>query len=158
MLSLISLRVQKPCPGNYKEVGMRKWLVTLVVLAIGSGAFAGDASDAKKGDSKEASVVKLTTDNFDKTLKDNAVVLVDFWAPWCGPCRVQAPILEEVATQIDSDTVIGKVNVDENKELASRYEISSIPTLIVFKDGVIQQKLVGVHQKDDLLKMINEAK
>lgn len=81
-------------------------------------------------------------------------VLVDFWAPWCGPCQMQGPILEELVAEIGDKAVIGKVNVDDNQEAAGNYGIMSIPALMVFKDGEMVENMVGVHQKDDLLEII----
>lgn len=139
---------------------MTKWLIILVAVAVGAGAFAADEIKTKEAPkaSVNASVVKLTKSNFDKIVKAEDVVLVDFWASWCGPCRVQGPILDKVASSVGSSAVIGKVNVDEQAELAQKYGIQSIPTLIVFKNGEINQRLVGVHQEADLVAMIEKLK
>ena len=82
------------------------------------------------------------------------VVLVDFWAPWCGPCKMQTPILEKVAAEIGEKAVIAKVNVDENPELAAKYGIRSIPTLILLKDGENKQQFVGLQQQAALVSAI----
>ena len=81
-------------------------------------------------------------------------VLVDFWAPWCGPCRMQTPILEDLAGDVGEACVIGKVNVDEAPALAAKFGVRSIPTLILFKDGKAAQQWVGVQQKDVLKKAL----
>jgi len=91
----------------------------------------------------------LTKENFQKTV-EQGVSLVDFWAPWCGPCRMQEPIIEELAREIGDRATIAKLNVDDEPELASRYGVMSIPTLILFKDGQPVDKLVGLQSKDTL--------
>lgn len=86
----------------------------------------------------------------------NTPVLVDFWAPWCGPCMMQGPIIDELAKEVGDKAKIFKVNVDDNGELASQYGIMSIPALKVFKNGEVVEELVGVHQKAQLLKVIEK--
>ncbi len=83
-------------------------------------------------------------------------VLVDFWAPWCGPCKMLAPILDEVDEEIGDKVKIGKINVDENPEVPGRFGILSIPTLILFKDGKQVNKIVGLQSKEQLIEWINE--
>ncbi len=98
------------------------------------------------------SEITLTVDNFEeKVLKADKPVLVDFWATWCMPCRMIAPIVEEIAEETAGQAYVGKVNVDEQAELAARYRVSSIPTLIVFENGQEQRRTVGVQDKDELL-------
>ncbi|MBL7012550.1 MAG: thioredoxin, partial [Kiritimatiellales bacterium] len=94
-------------------------------------------------------VKELTVDNFKETIA-SGTVLVDFWAPWCGPCKMQAPILDKVAEQIGDKAVIAKVNVDEAAPLAAEYGVRSIPTLILFKDGKKVQDFIGVQQEPAL--------
>ena len=98
----------------------------------------------------------LGKDNFNDTIA-NGVTLVDFWAEWCGPCRMQLPILEEVSEEIGEKVTVGKINVDHELELAQRFGVQSIPTLILFKDGEIIDKMVGVQAKETLVDKINNA-
>ena len=96
--------------------------------------------------------ITLTVDNFEeKVLKADKPVLVDFWATWCMPCRMIAPIVEEIAEETAGQAYVGKVNVDEQAELAVRYRVSSIPTLIVFENGQEQRRTVGAQDKEELL-------
>lgn len=95
--------------------------------------------------------VKLTDENFQKeVIESNLPVLVDFWAPWCGPCGMIAPVVEEIAKEYENKLKVGRLNVDEAPETASRYEIMGIPTLMVFKNGKAVEQLVGVVPKDSI--------
>ena len=99
-------------------------------------------------------MVHITKDNFDElVINGSKPVLLDFWATWCGPCRMIAPILEQIAAE-RSDILIGKVNVDEEMELAVKFGIVSIPTLVVMKNGEIANKAVGFMPKADILKLL----
>jgi thioredoxin 1 len=100
-------------------------------------------------------LLKLTDANFDKQ-SSKGLVLVDFWAPWCAPCRMIAPILSELAEDFDGKAKIGKLNVDENKAVAGKYGIRSIPTLLLFKDGEVVEKFVGVKPKSAFEKAIKK--
>jgi len=99
-------------------------------------------------------VTNLTRDNFEKeVLESKGTVLVDFWAPWCMPCRMLSPIVDEVGEEVSS-AKIAKINVDEQESLAARYDVMNIPTLIVFKDGKEVNRSVGVIPKNDILNML----
>ena len=97
----------------------------------------------------------LTDSNFDTEIK-NGVVLVDFWAEWCGPCRRIAPIVEELAGQYDGKATVAKMNVDENPSVPGRFMIRGIPTLLLFKNGQLADTLVGLAPKEDIARMIEK--
>ena len=99
------------------------------------------------------SVMHITKENFDAVVNGEKPVLLDFWATWCGPCRMVAPIVEEIAAERD-DIVVGKVNVDEEMELAVKFGIVSIPTLILLKNGMEVDKIVGYRPKADIEDML----
>lgn len=93
--------------------------------------------------------IELTKDNFQASIAEG-VTLVDFWAPWCGPCKMQLPIVEELSKELEGTAKIGKINVDNEPELASQFGVMSIPTLILFKDGQPVDKMVGLQSKEAL--------
>ncbi|MEK7591808.1 MAG: thioredoxin [Patescibacteria group bacterium] len=96
--------------------------------------------------------ITLTDANFDaEVLKNTKPVLVDFWATWCGPCRVLGPIVEEVAKEMAGKAVVGKVNVDENPTVSQQYGIMSIPTVMIFKGGTVVKQFIGVQSKEVLV-------
>lgn len=99
--------------------------------------------------------IKLTKQNFEnEVINSDVPVLVDFWATWCGPCRMIAPVVAQIADEADGKFKVGKVNVDEEQELAADFDIMSIPTLMVFKNGKPSDTVVGLRPKAELLKML----
>ena len=100
--------------------------------------------------------VTITTDNFEKeVLQSDVPVLVDFWAPWCGPCRALGPVIEEIADEVAGKAKVGKVNVDEEPELARKFRVMSIPSLFVFEGGEVKVNKVGAQPKDVILSMLD---
>lgn len=94
-------------------------------------------------------VLEITEANFDELTNTATPTLIDFWAPWCGPCRALGPTIEKLAEDHEGDAQVGKLNIDEHPQLAARFGISSIPTVLVFKGGQIAEKFVGIRAYDD---------
>jgi thioredoxin 1 len=105
---------------------------------------------------QDKKVTELSESQFDTAIA-NGVTLVDFWAPWCGPCRMQGPILEEVAERVDGQAKIAKINVDEVESVARRFGVQAIPTLLLFKDGNDIRRFIGVQPKEILIDAISSA-
>ena len=100
---------------------------------------------------------EFTADNFEtEVIQSTQPVLVDFWAEWCGPCRQIAPVVDEVAAEYEGRAVVGKVNIDHHPDIASQYGIRSIPNLLIFSDGKVQQQIVGAVGKGELSEAINK--
>jgi len=130
---------------------------TLLIVIIGSAIFLGlimysswrmkNKPEVKKSDK----ILTLNSKNF-KTATRSGLVLVDFWAPWCGPCKTITPILNEVAEVLDGEVKIGKINVDHNQPIAGKLKVRNIPTLVVFKDGQEINRFTGVKTKKFLIR------
>jgi thioredoxin 1 len=108
---------------------------------------------AQIGEDKHTSIsvpITLTDSNFEQALKDNSLLIVDFWAVWCGPCRMVAPVVEQLATELAGKAVFGKLNVDENPQISRAFGIQSIPTIAIFKDGKAVDAIVGAVSKSQM--------
>ena len=102
------------------------------------------------------SVITITKDNFEsEVLKSPVPVLLDFWATWCGPCRMVSPIVDEIAEESDGSYKVGKINVDEQPELASQFRVMSIPTLVVMKNGAVYKSSIGMQPKASILALLD---
>jgi thioredoxin 1 len=101
--------------------------------------------------------IQVTDANFEaEVVKCNIPVLVDFWAPWCGPCRMIGPVIDELAKEYAGKVKVCKLNTDENQDIAAKYQISAIPTILLFKGGKLAQQLVGLQPKEELKKQLDE--
>jgi len=98
--------------------------------------------------------VTITDADIDETIQKYTTIVVDCWAPWCGPCRMVGPVIDELAKEMQGKVVFGKLNVDENPETSMKHKIMSIPTLLVFKDGALVDRLVGAYPKEELKKRL----
>ena len=96
-------------------------------------------------------VLELNDSTFDQTVSSSPVLLVDFWAPWCGPCQMLGPIIDEIGDELKDQVKVVKINVDENQDLAVKYNISSIPAVLFFENGQLKNTIIGFHQKQDYL-------
>ena len=100
-------------------------------------------------------VTELNESNFDSFVESNKIAIIDCWAPWCGPCRRMGPIVEELSGDLAGKAGIAKLNTDENQGIAIRFNINAIPTLLVFKDQVLVDSLVGLRPKEDIIEYVN---
>ena len=101
-------------------------------------------------------MLRLNKTTFEENLNAGGVLVVDFWAVWCGPCRMLAPIFEQVAESLGGEATLGKLNIDDNMPVAQKYSVMSIPTIIVFKGGKEVERIVGLRQKNQLIDIINK--
>ena len=99
-------------------------------------------------------VLEVLDANITTLLAENSILVVDFWAPWCGPCKMMLPVVEELAAEYEGRVPVGKLNVDENPETCEEYSIMSIPTLLFFKNGELVERIVGAARKNDVQKVI----
>ena len=103
-------------------------------------------------------IIKLKNENFKtEVLESNKVVLIDFYADWCGPCKMMSPVIDEIANEVSENVKVCKLNVDEAQDIAIQYNVMSIPTLVIIKDGNVVDTLVGLRAKSEVLESINNA-
>ncbi|MCX6045637.1 MAG: thioredoxin [Chloroflexi bacterium] len=126
--------------GAIQERNVEAWLAYLV----NGGVRPAPPAQAKASDNNSAKPITLTDANFQQIINGAGPILVDFWAPWCGPCRMVGPVVEQLAQEFKGRAVVGKLNVDENPQTAQRYNIMSIPALYIFKKGQIVDQMLGV--------------
>lgn len=101
-----------------------------------------------------ADIIKISDSTFNSEITSDIPVLVDFWADWCGPCKMIAPVLEQLSQELDGKLKVGKINVDENSEIPGKFGVMSIPTLIIFKDGQEKERIIGYQTIDDLKRAV----
>jgi thioredoxin len=102
--------------------------------------------------------ITLTDDNFEnEVIKSDKPVLIDFWAVWCGPCKIIAPVVEELASEYEGKIKVGKLDVDENQQSSIKYGVRSIPTLLIFKDGKVKDTIIGAVPKSQIVQKLNSA-
>lgn len=102
--------------------------------------------------------LEINSSNFEEVIKSDKLVIIDFWATWCGPCRALAPIMEELSEEYKDQVVIGKCDTDENNEIAMQFGVRNIPMLVFMKNGEVVETLVGLQRKNDLVKLIDSLK
>jgi thioredoxin 1 len=138
---------------------MKGLIIAVAVIAVVVILFMRSYNKMKNAPAVESSelIEHLTAQNFAHKTKDG-VVLVDFWADWCMPCKMMAPILNEVAEATDGTATVYKLNVDEQQQVAAKYGIRNIPTMILFKDGKEVERIIGVKPKDYVISSINKAR
>ena len=130
-------------------------IMAVVAVLIGFITFTHFRVKNAKPVENSKKIIVLGNKNFKLALKKE-VLLVDFWAPWCGPCKMVAPVLNEIA-ETETDITIGKVNVDHNQDLAKRYKVRNIPTMLIFKNGVEVGRIVGVKSKRAIISEVRSA-
>lgn len=128
----------------------------MVVSALCFAALLGCGKERPRAHLAPGQVAQVTAASFESLTSQGKPVLLDFWAPWCPPCRLQGPHLDQAAARIGDRGLVGKVNVDEEKDLARRFQVQAIPTLILFKNGRETQRFTGLQQAETLVKALEE--
>jgi|WetSurMetagenome_2_1015567.scaffolds.fasta_scaffold647683_2 thioredoxin 1 len=132
---------------NSLSIKIRPLIILLFAICL--------ISSCTNSESSDKNIVTVTSDNFDQTI-NKGVVLVDFWATWCRPCQIQGPIVAELAGKYKNKLIVGKIDIDQNRDLAGTYDIQSIPTLMIFVNGKPVETLVGLRSKEALEELINK--
>ena len=137
-----------------KKMGGYIWVSIFILLAVAAFYMRKSAIKLSKEQQKDsAHLIILTDDTFNKTIK-NGITLVDFWAPWCTPCKIQNPVISQVADELKEKAKICKLNVDEHRKTANLMKIRNIPNIIIFKDGEAVKQLIGVKPKHTIMKAV----
>ncbi len=131
-------------------------IVVAVVATLATGCARNETGEQEGSAASSARVRALDETNFDAEVRDG-VVLVDFWATWCGPCKMQAPIVEQVAGRLEGKAKVAKLDVDAAPKIAKRFDVRAIPTLVVFKDGKPEKRFVGLTQAETLVSAISSV-
>lgn len=134
---------------------MLRYIISLLLLTVSLNGCNKQMIDEAIKDTNKEKVMILTESNFNESIKEG-VCLVDFWAPWCGPCNMLTPTIESVANKMEGKAVVAKVNIDEESSLATKYEIQAIPALCFFKDGEVVEKWAGVQTEEKILSKLEE--
>lgn len=133
---------------------MKKQVSTLLVIF--ASLFFSSSCKGPNSQSKNQNVITLKADNFHDEISGKGVVLVDFWASWCKPCKMMGPVIDEIADDFAGKVKVGKINVDEEGELANQFNVQSIPNFIIFKDGVPVENIVGIQSKEDIVHLLEK--
>jgi thioredoxin 1 len=139
---------------KWKEIMGNKIITLLLFVSLFSTNILGNTADEPQ---KGSPIVTLTSSNYDAEIA-KGLVFVDFWAPWCGPCRKMAPILEEIAAEYKGSVKIGKLNTDNYRKFSVEKKIEALPTIVIYKNGKEIKRLVGLRSKAELVKVIAENK
>ncbi|PLX01097.1 MAG: thioredoxin [Marinilabiliales bacterium] len=131
--------------------------ITLAVLAVFviTVNLKGEPGESKSPSADEKGVLNLTSSSFSKTIEEG-ITIVDFWATWCMPCKIQGPIVADAAKELNGKAKVGKLDIDKNRDIANKYMIRAVPTIIIYKDGKVAKRLLGVQQKEDLVNAVKE--
>lgn len=138
---------------NDKRAAAREYMKNQTTHYTANHAAAAETNES--AESGEKNVVVITDKNFDKTIA-KGVTFVDFWAEWCRPCRMQGPIVSEIAGELKGKITVGKLDIDMNKKVPQRFQVQNIPTMLIFKDGVVVERIVGLTDKATLMNYINK--
>jgi len=136
---------------NKKNILIVVFTLLLIIIISKTEGKQKKMNENKSFADVSSNVITLTEQNFNnEVLKPDIPVVVDFWAPWCGPCRTLSPVIDELAEQYEGKIIFGKLNVDENEKLSRQYGINAIPHLIIFNKGKVEERIIGLHSKAEI--------
>ena len=151
LAAILLLSITSCTRSNEKREAAREYLKNQTTHYTANQA----AETATPAEGAEMHVKVFTDRNFDKTI-EKGVTFVDFWAEWCRPCRMQGPIVEEIAAELKDKITVGKLDIDNNRMVPQRFKVQNIPTMLIFKDGVMVERIVGLTDKATLMNYINK--